>query len=134
MAEHPPGRFWPVGGWSLWALLLGACSGGSRGRASPPWTSLKSYAVFPKLSLGHRPLTLGMSDLGVLQPMGGILGIPIPCHSLPYVWWKRGRLHAVRRLPAALAVHPEAETHSMQENCRREKGHSGVHVSVGRFQ
>ena len=34
MAEHPPGRFWPVGGWSLWALLLGACSG-SNGDAPP---------------------------------------------------------------------------------------------------
>ena len=33
----------------------------------------------------------------------------MPTSSLPFVWWKRGRLHAVRRLPAALAVHPEAD-------------------------
>ena len=40
----------------------------------------------------------GCRTWGVLQPMGGILEIPLPACALPYDWRKRGRLYAVWRL------------------------------------
>ena len=101
MVEHPAAPS-GAGGWmeprdvAVGMLLLVACSGSSGDE--PPHKKMSAVHCWPEQVPRTFSRDEGCRTRGVLQPMGGILGIPFPTSSLPHVWWKRGRLYAVRRL------------------------------------